>query len=163
MFTTEGDAVPLPAGSTPVDLAYALGGSVGHRCIGARVNGRLARLSGRLDDGDAVEILTSESENPGPSRDWLGSVRTPNAAVRIQQWFAEQSRDVVIERGRHALEVAFTAAGVSLEEAAEDGSLLVTTLELGHRQLDELYAAVGDKRVAPAHVVERTAVHAPPA
>jgi GTP pyrophosphokinase len=164
VFTTEGDGVPLPAGSTPVDLAYALGGSVGHRAIGARVNGRLVRLSSTLDDGDTIEILTSPSENPGPSRDWLDSVRTPNAAVRIQQWFAEQGRDVVIERGRHALEVAFTAAGgTTLDEAVEDGSLLVTTLELGHRHLEELYAAVAERRVGADHVVERAAVHGPPA
>ncbi len=164
VFTSEGEAVPLPIGSTPVDLAYAMGGSVGHRCIGARVNGRLVRLSSTLDDGDAVEILTSESENPGPSRDWLSSVRTPNAAVRIQQWFAEQSRDVVIERGRHALEVAFAAAGgVPLEAAVEDGSLLVTTLELGHRQLEDLYSAVAERRVGAEHVVARAAAHAPPA
>ena len=163
VFTTTGEAVPLPAGSTPVDLAYALGGSVGHRTIGAKVNGGLVRLSSRLDDGDAVEILTSESENPGPSKDWLNSVRTPNAAVRIQQWFTEQSRDVVIERGRHQLEVAFTAAGASMDEATENGSLLVTTLELGHRHLEELYAAVADKRADAEHVVTRSAVHAPPA
>ena len=163
VFTGGGDAVPLPAGSTPVDLAYALGGSVGHRTIGARVNGGLVRLSSPLADGDLVEILTSDSENPGPSRDWLTSVRTPNAAVRIQQWFAEQSRDVVIERGRHALEVAFAAAGqVSLDSAVEDGSLLVTTLELGHRHLEELYAAVADRRVDAEHVVARSADHAPP-
>jgi GTP diphosphokinase / guanosine-3',5'-bis(diphosphate) 3'-diphosphatase len=162
VFTTGGDAVPLPAGSTPVDLAYALGGSVGHRTVGARVNGGLVRLSSRLADGDLVEILTSESENPGPSRDWLASVRTPNAAVRIQQWFTEQSLDVVIERGRHALEVAFAAAEVSLDAAVEDGSLLVTTLELGHRHLEDLYAAVADRRVTPEHVVARSAAHAPP-
>jgi GTP pyrophosphokinase len=164
IFAADGEAVPLPAGSTPIDLAYALGGSVGHRTIGARVNGRLVRLSSTVADGDSVEILTSESENPGPSRDWLSSVRTPNAAVRIQQWFAEQSRDVVIERGRHALEVAFAAAGgPALDVAVEDGSLLVTTLELGHRQLDDLYAAVGERCVAPEHVVARSAAHAPPA
>ena len=90
-------------------------------------------------------------------------MRTPNAAVRIQQWFAEQSRDVVIERGRHALEVAFAAAGgVSLDSAVEDGSLLVTTLELGHRHLEELYAAVADRRVDAGHVVARSADHGPP-
>jgi GTP pyrophosphokinase len=164
IITTDGETVPLPAGCTPVDLAYSLSGSIGHRTVGARVNGRHVRLSSPLGDGDLVEILTSESENPGPSRDWLSSVRTPNAAVRIQQWFTEQSRDVVIERGRHALEVAFTAAGgTSLEAAVEDGSLLVTTLELGHRHLEELYAAVADRRVEAEHVVARSAVHAPPA
>jgi GTP pyrophosphokinase len=163
VFTTDGEAVPLPVGSTPVDLAYALGGSVGHRAIGARVDGRLVRLTSPLEDGASVEILTSESENPGPSRDWLASVRTPNAAVRIQQWFAGQSLDVVIERGRHALEVAFAAAGeVPLEAAVEDGSLLVTTLELGHRQLEDLYAAVAERRITAEHVVARSAAHAPP-
>ena len=163
VFTSGGEAVPLPPRSTPVDLAYALGGSVGHRTIGARVNGRLVRLSSTLADGDTVEILTSPSEYPGPSRDWLASVRTPNAAVRIQQWFIEQSRDVVIERGRHALEVAFAAAGgPALEVAVEDGSLLMTTLELGHQHLEQLYAAVAERRVAADHVVARSALHAPP-
>ena len=109
-----------------------------------------------------MEIFTSESENPGPSRDWLTSVRTPHALVRIQQWFTEQSRDVVIERGRHALEVAFSAAERSLEDAVEDGSLLVTALEGGHRQLDELFAAVAERRVTPDLVVARATVHAPP-
>ena len=108
-----------------------------------------------------MEILTSESENPGPSRDWLASVRTPNALVRIQQWFTEQSRDVVIERGRHALDVAFAAAGRSLEVAVEDGSLLVTALERGHRQLDELYAAVAERRAVADEVVVRCREHAP--
>jgi GTP pyrophosphokinase len=161
--TAEATPVTLPAGSTPVDLAYALGGSVGHRTMGARVNGRLAPLTGPLADGDAVEILTSESEYPGPSRDWLASVRTPTAHVRIQQWLAEQSRDVVIERGRHALEVAFAAAGPrTLDEAVEDGSLLVVALELGMRQVEELFAAVAERHVSAAEVAERSARNAPP-
>ena len=162
VFATGGQAVTLPEGATPVDLAYALGGTVGHRTIGARANGKLVPLTIPLAEGDRVEILTSESENPGPSRDWLTSVRTPHALVRIQQWFTEQSRDVVIERGRHALEVAFSAAERSLEDAVEDGSLLVTALEGGHRQLDELFAAVAERRVTPDLVVARATVHAPP-
>ncbi|HZB48527.1 MAG TPA: HD domain-containing protein [Mycobacteriales bacterium] len=162
VFAAGGEAVTLPEGATPVDLAYALGGTVGHRTIGARVNGKLVPLTIPLAEGDRVEVLTSPSENPGPSRDWLTSVRTPHALVRIQQWFTEQSRDVVIERGRHALEVAFTAAGRSLEDAVEDGSLLVTALERGHRQLDELYAAVAERRVTADLVVARATVHAPP-
>jgi GTP diphosphokinase / guanosine-3',5'-bis(diphosphate) 3'-diphosphatase len=163
VFATGGEAVRLPERATPVDLAYALGGTVGHRTIGARVNGKLVPLTIALAEGDRVEILTSESENPGPSRDWLTSVRTPNALVRIQQWFAEQSRDVVIERGRHALEVAFAAGGRSLDDAVEDGSLLVTALERGHRQLDELFAAVAERRVTAGDIAARAADHAPPA
>jgi GTP pyrophosphokinase len=161
VFAADGSAVPLPEGSTPVDLAYALGGTIGHRTIGAKVNGRLAPLTMRLADGDAVELLTSESENPGPSRDWLASVRTPHAHLRIQQWFAEQSRDVVIERGRHALEVAFEARSRSLDDAVDDGSLLVVALELGHRQLEELFAAVAERRVAADAVAARSEDHAP--
>jgi GTP pyrophosphokinase len=145
-----GRPVTLPDGATPVDLAYALGASVGHRTIGAKVNGKLVPLTSGLRDGDGVEVLTSESENPGPSRDWLTSVRTPHAQLRIEQWFAHQSRDVVIERGRHALEVAFAGSARTLEEAVEDGSLLVVALELGLGGIDELYAAVADRRVLPA-------------
>jgi GTP pyrophosphokinase len=163
VFATGGEAVTLPDGATPVDLAYALSGTVGHRTIGAKVNGKLVPLTIALQEGDRVEILTSESENPGPSRDWLTSVRTPNALVRIQQWFTEQSRDVVIERGRHALEVAFATGDRSLDEAVEDGSLLVTALERGHRQLDELFAAVAERRVDADEVVARSDENAPPA
>jgi GTP pyrophosphokinase len=159
----DGNPVTLPEGSTPVDLAYALGGSVGHRTIGAKVNGRLAALTGAVHDGDSVEILTCESENPGPSRDWLASVRTPHAQLRIEQWFAHQSRDVVIERGRHALEVAFTGTTRTLEEAVEDGSLLVVALELDLRQIDELYAAVADRRVTADEVRIAADKVAPPA
>jgi GTP diphosphokinase / guanosine-3',5'-bis(diphosphate) 3'-diphosphatase len=158
---SDGRSVPLPEGSTPVDLAYALGGTVGHRMIGAKVNGGLVPLTSPLRDGDAVEVLTSESENPGPSRDWLSSVRTPHAQLRIEQWFAHQSRDVVIERGRHALEVAFEGRPRTLEEAVEDGSLLVVALELDLRQIDELYAAVADKRVTAAEVVAAADKHCP--
>ena len=162
VFASDGSAVTLPDGSTPVDLAYALGGTVGHRTIGAKVNGRLVPLTIRLADGDGVELLTCESENPGPSRDWLASVRTPHAHLRIQQWFAEQSRDVVIERGRHALEVAFEARSRSLDDAIEDGSLLVVALELGHRQLEELYAAVAERRVGADEVAARSDDLTPP-
>jgi GTP diphosphokinase / guanosine-3',5'-bis(diphosphate) 3'-diphosphatase len=162
VFASDGSAVTLPDGSTPVDLAYALGGTVGHRTIGAKVNGRLVPLTIRLADGDGVELLTSESENPGPSRDWLASVRTPHAHLRIQQWFAEQSRDVVIERGRHALEVAFEARSRSLDDAIEDGCLLVVALELGHRQLEELYAAVAERRVGADEVAARSDDLTPP-
>jgi GTP diphosphokinase / guanosine-3',5'-bis(diphosphate) 3'-diphosphatase len=102
-----------------------------------------------------VEVLTSESENPGPSPDWLAFVRTPNAHVRIRQWFAEQTRDGVIELGQEQLDGAFQEEGASLEEAVEDGSLLVTTLELGYRQVEELYAAIADRQVGAADVVRR--------
>ncbi len=155
VFTPAGDALTLPDGGTPVDFAYAVRSDIGHRTVAARVNGRLVSLACPLSDGDVVEVMTSESENPGPSWDWLAFVRTPNAHVKIRQWFAEQSRDGVIELGRQELDAAFRAGGRSLDEASEDGSLLVTTLELGYRQVEELYAAVADRQAGAADVVRR--------
>jgi GTP diphosphokinase / guanosine-3',5'-bis(diphosphate) 3'-diphosphatase len=155
VFTLHGEALTLPDGGTPVDFAYALRGNIGHRTVAARVNGRLVSLACPLADGDVVEVLTSESENPGPSPDWLEFVRTPNAHVRIRQWFAEQSRDGVIEIGREQLDGAFRDEGGSLDAAVEDGSLLVTTLGLGYRQVEELYAAVADRQVDLVEVVKR--------
>jgi len=160
VFTPEGDGLTLPDGGTPVDFAYALRSDIGHRTVAVRVNGRLVSLACPLADGDVVDVMTSDSENPGPSRDWLEFVRTPNANVRIRQWFAEQSRDGVIELGREELDAAFQDEGGSLDDAVEDGSLLVTTLELGYRQVEELYAAVADQQVDPAQVVKRAELNA---
>ncbi len=155
VFAPNGEALTLPEGGTPVDFAYAVRSDIGHRTVAARVNGRLVSLACPLADGDVVEVMTSESESPGPSPDWLEFVRTPNAHVRIRQWFVEQSRDGVIELGREQLDGAFKADGASLDEAVEDGSLLVTTLELGYRQVEELYAAVADQQVGAGEVVKR--------
>jgi GTP pyrophosphokinase len=161
VFAPGGEALALPDGVTPIDFAYALRSDIGHRTIGARVNGRLVSLSCRLTDGDVVEILTSPSESPGPSGEWLRIVRTPTAHVKIRQWFAEQSRDVIIERGRSALDEVFRSEPRTLDEAVEDGSVLMVALELGHRQVDELYAAVAEGDVGPEDVVVRTREHAP--
>jgi GTP diphosphokinase / guanosine-3',5'-bis(diphosphate) 3'-diphosphatase len=157
VFGPKGEALTLPEGGTPVDFAYAVRSDVGHRTVAARVNGRLVSLSCPLADGDVVEVMTSESENPGPSPDWLEFVRTPNAHVRIRQWFAEQSRDGVIEVGRERLDGALHDAGRSLDGALEDGSLLVTALELGYRQVEEVYAAVADDQVEVGDVIKRVA------
>ena len=125
------------------------------------MNGGLVRLSARWPT--ATWWRSSPRVEPGPSG-LAGIGAHAERGGADPAWFAEQSRDVVIERGRHALEVAFAAAGgVSLDGAVEDGSLLVTTLELGHRHLEELYAAVADRRVDAEHVVARSAAHAPPA
>ncbi len=156
VFAPGGEAMALPDGATPIDFAYALRSDIGHRTIGARANGRLVSLSCRLADGDVVEILTSPSESPGPSGEWLRIVRTPNAHVKIRQWFAEQSRDAIMERGRSALDQAFRTEPRSLDDAIEDGSLLLVALELGHRQIEELYAAVAEGEVGPEDVVVRS-------
>src|SRR4029450_9293277 len=92
VFTPKGDALTLPAGATPVDMAYALRTELGHHCIGARVNGQLVPLASVLADGDVVEILTSNAEYPGPSKEWLGFVNSPQAHVKIRQWVGPPRR-----------------------------------------------------------------------
>jgi GTP pyrophosphokinase len=88
VFTPKGDVIQLPAGATPIDFAYAVHTEVGHRCVGARVNKRLVPLEHALENGDNVEIFTSKAQDAGPSRDWLGIVKTPRARNKIRQWFA---------------------------------------------------------------------------
>ena len=102
VFTPKGDVIALPSGSTPVDFAYAVHTEVGHRCIGARVNGKLVALESPLDNGDTVEVFTSKAENAGPSRDWLEFVKSPRARTKIRQWFAKERREDAIDAGKTA-------------------------------------------------------------
>ncbi|GAA2992780.1 hypothetical protein GCM10020229_01590 [Kitasatospora albolonga] len=92
--------IALPAGATPVDFAFAVHTEVGYRCIGARVNGRLVPLESTLENGDTVEVFTSKAENAGPSRDWLGFVKSPRARNKIKAWFSKERREEAIEQGR---------------------------------------------------------------
>ena len=102
VFTPKGEVKALPAGATPLDFAYAVHTDVGHRCVGAKVNGRIVPLHSTLGSGDIVEVLTSKAER-GPSRDWLGIVRTTRARNKIRQWFAREQREDLEQRGRDAL------------------------------------------------------------
>ena len=100
VFTPRGDVIALPTGSSPVDFAYAIHTEVGHRTIGARVNGRLVPLESTLDNGDVVEVFTSKAPTPAPSRDWLGFVKSPRARNKIRQWFTKERREEAIEQGK---------------------------------------------------------------
>jgi GTP pyrophosphokinase len=155
VFTPKGDALTLPEGATPVDFAYALGGDGGHRCVGTRVNGQLVPLASTLSDGDVVEVLTTAAEGTGPSKDWLGFVRTPQAQIKIRQWFMEQRRRRAIQAGRQAVGDALREAGRSLDGVLEDGSLAKVTAELRYTDLDALFEAVGETLASPAWVVQQ--------
>src|SRR4029078_2363920 len=111
VFTPKGKVITLATGGTPVDFAYAIHTDVGHRCIGARVNGRLVPLDSALTSGDTVEIFTSKVEGAGPSRDWLQFVHTPKARTKIRQWFSRERRVDAIDTGRDEL----------AEELADEG------------------------------------------
>ncbi|GAA4976560.1 GTP pyrophosphokinase [Yinghuangia aomiensis] len=156
VFTPKGDVIALPAGSTPVDFAYAVHTDVGHRTIGARVNGRLVPLESRLDNGDLVEVFTSKAETAAPSRDWLGFVKSPRARNKIRQWFSKERREEAIEHGKEALTRAMRKQGLPLQRLMTSGDALVTLAhELRYPDISSLYAAIGEQQVSAQHIVQR--------
>ena len=156
VFTPKGDVMALPAGSTPVDFAYAVHTEVGHRTIGARVNGRLVPLESRLDNGDLVEVFTSKSETAAPSHDWLGFVKSPRARNKIRQWFSKERREEAIEQGKDALTRAMRKQGLPLQRLMTGGDTLVTLAhELRYPDISSLYAAVGEGHVSAQNIVQR--------
>jgi GTP diphosphokinase / guanosine-3',5'-bis(diphosphate) 3'-diphosphatase len=155
LFTPRGRAITLPAGATPVDFAYALATETGHRCVGARVNGQLVPLASALADGDVVEVLTTASEGTGPSKDWLEFVKTPQAQLKVRQWFSDQRRQLAIAAGRQAVGWALREAGRDLDRTLEDGSLARAAAQLRYPTLDDLFDAVGETLASPAWVVQQ--------
>ncbi len=154
VFTPKGDVVALPSGATPVDFAYAVHTEVGHRCIGARVNGKLVALESPLDNGDTVEVFTSKAEAAGPSRDWLGFVKSPRARNKIKQWFARERREDAIEAGKTALSKAMRKAALPQRVLAGD-QLLTLAKDMHLLDVAALYAAIGDNHVSAQSVVQK--------
>lgn len=159
VFTPKGDVMALPAGSTPVDFAYAVHTEVGHRTMGARVNGRLVPLDSTLENGDVVEVLTSKSETAGPSRDWMRFVKSPRARNKIRQWFSKERREEAIEHGKDAIAKAMRKQNLPIQRLLSHESLVGLAHEMRHADVSALYAAVGEGQVSAATVVQRL-VHA---
>jgi GTP pyrophosphokinase len=155
VFTPKGEIVTLPAGATPVDFAYSIHTEVGHRCVGARVNGRLVPLESRLKSGDTVEIVTSKIPSAGPSRDWLKIVASPRARNKIRQWFSRERREDAIDSGREELARALRRAGLPVQKLQSSPSLLTVAANLGLSDLDTLYAALGEGHVSGQSIVQR--------
>ncbi|MBT2229700.1 bifunctional (p)ppGpp synthetase/guanosine-3',5'-bis(diphosphate) 3'-pyrophosphohydrolase [Nonomuraea sp. NEAU-A123] len=155
VFTPRGQVVALPEGATPVDFAYAVHTEVGHRCIGARVNGRLVPLESRLGNGDTVEIFTSKSPDAGPSRDWLKFVKSGRARNKIRQWFSKERRETAIEAGKEAIGRAMRKQGLPLQRLMSGESLLALARDLRYPDVSALYAAVGESHVAAQTVVQK--------
>src|SRR5437763_9427752 len=123
VFTPKGKVITLATGATPVDFAYAIHTDVGHRCIGARVNGRLVPLDSSLASGDTVEIFTSKVEGAGPSRDWLSFVPVTTARSKIRQWFSRERRVDAIDTGREELAKALRKEGLPAQKLSTSTSL----------------------------------------
>lgn len=151
-FTPKGDVVDLPAGSTPVDFAYAVHTEVGHRCIGAKVNGKLVTLETELKSGDRVEIFTSKDQNAGPSRDWQDFVVSPRAKAKIRQWFAKERREEQLEAGRDALAAEVQRGGLPMHRLFTNESMRQVATRLHYADVDALYTVIGAGTVSAQHV-----------
>jgi GTP diphosphokinase / guanosine-3',5'-bis(diphosphate) 3'-diphosphatase len=155
VFTPRGEVIALPQGSTPVDFAYAIHTEVGHRTIGARINGRLVALESILDNGDTVEIFTNKTQEAGPSRDWLKFVQSPRARNKIRQWFSKERREAAVEAGKNQIAKAIRKQGLPLQRLAAADTLLTLARDLRYTDVSGLYAAVGEGRVSAQSVVEK--------
>ena len=155
VFTPKGKVVTLPTGATPVDFAYAIHTEVGHRCIGARVNGRLVPLDGALDSGSTIEIFTSKVAGAGPSRDWLQFVRTPRAGSKIRQWFSRERRVDSMDTGRESLIEALRKEGLPVQRIAQTAVVGAVAESMHYTDLDALYAAIGQGHVSARGVAQR--------
>jgi GTP pyrophosphokinase len=138
-----------------VDFAYAVHTEVGHRCIGARVNGRLVALERRLENGEVVEVFTSKAHNAGPSRDWQQFVVSPRAKAKIRQWFAKERREEALESGKDAIAREVRRGGLPLQRLMNAESMAALARELRYADVSALYTAVGEGHVSARHVVQR--------
>lgn len=155
VFTPKGDVVNLPADATPVDFAYAVHTEVGHRCIGAKVNGKLVALESTLKSGDRVEVFTSKDENAGPSLDWQDFVISPRAKAKIRQWFAKERREEHLDAGRDALAAEVQRGGLPMHRLFTAQSMKTVATQLHYPDVDALYTAIGAGHVSAQHVANQ--------
>ncbi|MDD6204665.1 MAG: bifunctional (p)ppGpp synthetase/guanosine-3',5'-bis(diphosphate) 3'-pyrophosphohydrolase [Firmicutes bacterium] len=142
VFTPRGDVIDLPAGATPLDFAYSIHSAIGHKCIGAKINGRIVNLDAQLKTGDIVEIMTSAAPH-GPSRDWLNIVKTNEAKSKIRQWFKKELREENIVKGRDMMEKEAKRQGYSLPSLLKNEWLEPIMSRYMLQSIDDLYASVG--------------------
>jgi len=154
VFTPKGEVKNLSAGSTPLDFAYAVHTDVGHRCVGAKVNGNIVPLHYQLRSGDIVEVLTAK-QNRGPSRDWLKLVRTSRARNKIRAFFKQERREDAEKKGRDALEEALRKRGLPMQKLAMSPLLAQVIREMGFHKATEFYIALGQGKIATKAVANK--------
>jgi len=155
VFTPQGKVIGLPAGGTPVDFAYAVHTEVGHRTMGAKVNGRLVPLESALNSGDVVEIFTSKNPDAAPSQDWLNFVKSPRARNKIRGWFTKERREEAVEQGKDAIARAMRKQNLPLQKLMNQDVLSDVAAQLRFDGVEALYAAVGEGHVSTQSVIEK--------
>ena len=155
LFTPKGRVIALIEGATPIDFAYAVHTEVGHRCVGAKVNGRLVPLDTVLRSADVVEIVTSKNDNAGPSRDWLNIAASSRAKSKIRQWFQRERRDDAIEGGREELTKALRREGLPIATSLSSSALDAVIASLGLEDRDALFMSIDSNQISALAVVQR--------
>jgi guanosine-3',5'-bis(diphosphate) 3'-pyrophosphohydrolase len=155
VFTPKGEVKTLPAGSTPIDFAYAVHTDVGHRTVGAKVNGRIVPLHYQLASGDFVEILTSKAGGRGPSRDWLSLAASSRARNKIRQWFSRETREETEQKGRDSLEEALKKQNLPYRKLAGSAVLAQVIRETGFRKAEDFYIALGSGKLSSGQIVKK--------
>ena len=158
VFTPQGKVIGLPAGATPVDFAYAVHTDVGHRTMGAKVNGRLVPLESALASGDVVEVFTSKNPDSGPSQDWLTFVKSPRARNKIRQWFTKERRDEAIEQGKDAITRAMRKQNLPLQKLMSQDIISGVASTMKYPDVTALYAALGEGHISTQSVIEKILV-----
>jgi GTP pyrophosphokinase len=154
VFTPKGEVKSLAGGATPLDFAYEVHTEIGHRCVGARVNGKIVPLHYELKSGDIVEILTANRER-GPSRDWLALVRTTRARNKIRAWFKAESREDTEHTGRATLQEHLNKAGLPAQKITGSPLLADVIREMGFRKAEDFYIALGGAKISPKVVTNK--------
>jgi guanosine-3',5'-bis(diphosphate) 3'-pyrophosphohydrolase len=154
VFTPKGEVKVLPAGSTPIDFAYAVHTDVGHRTVGAKINGRIVPLHYRLKSGDFVEIMTTKSGR-GPSRDWLSLAASSRARNKIRQWFSRETREETEQKGRETLETALKKQNLPYRKLQGSSVLAQVIRETGFKKAEDFYLALGSGKLQASQIVNK--------
>jgi guanosine-3',5'-bis(diphosphate) 3'-pyrophosphohydrolase len=154
VFTPKGAVKTLPAGATPIDFAYAVHTDVGHRTVGAKVNGRIVPLHYKLKSGDIVEVLTSKSGR-GPSRDWMTVAQSSRARNKIRQWFSRETREDTEQKGREALEQALKAQNLPYKKVAGSAVLAQVIRDSGYKKAEDFYLSLGSGKLSATQIVNK--------
>jgi GTP pyrophosphokinase len=154
VFTPKGEVKTLPSGSTPIDFAYAVHTDVGHRTVGAKVNGRIVPLHYHLKSGDFVEILTTKSGR-GPSRDWLSLAASSRARNKIRQWFSRETREETEQKGRESLEEALKKQNLPYKKLAGSAVMAQVIRETGFKKAEDFYIALGSGKLPAGQIVRK--------
>jgi GTP diphosphokinase / guanosine-3',5'-bis(diphosphate) 3'-diphosphatase len=154
VFTPKGEMKVLPAGSTPIDFAYAVHTDVGHRTVGAKINGRIVPLHYRLKNSDFVEILTTKTSR-GPSRDWVSLAASSRARNKIRQWFSRETREDTEQKGRDALEAALKKQNLPYKKLQGSAVLAQVIRETGFKKAEDFYLALGSGKLQAGQIVNK--------